>query len=358
MTCPPDCTSDHYGTIAYTPDAVKVERPLHIVRNDDREPKAPVPVEIFQKEDMEAARRLAKNMDNDTAKRLEIILSRLSNANRWRPRVAAVSPSAVLAMKQTFPNFAEVIDEIAAHLVLARLGGAEQSVLALPPLLLVGPPGVGKSYFARQLAEVLGTRFWETSLSTNTSGFMLSGLDMGWSTGKPGLVFNALLESREANPFILLDEIDKANNESKSDPLGALYSLLEPDMAKRFRDEAVTLPIDASHIIWVATANEACSIPEPLLSRMTVFEIPQPNAEQSANIARGIWKQLRETQPWGRFMHSTLEPEVLTRLQGESPRVMGKLLARGAGQAILRKRQKLAAEDIKNGYSTARRIGF
>jgi ATP-dependent Lon protease len=344
--------------IPYEPDTSAAGQRLNIVNKHVNQPKRPEPVVLFQLDDLEAARRYAKSLDKETGQRLESILSRLASANRWRPLTAAVSPNVVMQMKRTFPNFAEIIEEVAMHLVLARLNGAEQAALRLPPMLLVGPPGVGKSYFSRTLSEVLGTRFQETSLGTNTAGFILSGLDMSWTSGKPGMVFNTLLESPEANPMILLDEIDKANVESRSDPLGPLYSLLEPGMAKHFRDEAVTLPVDASHIIWIATANDTNTIPEPLLSRMTVFEIRLPSANQSAQIARGIWRKLRETQPWGRFLYPNLAENVLEKLQGESPRVIGKQLTRAAGHAILNKRQSLQPEDIKFSGQATRRIGF
>lgn len=329
---------------------------LRVVSEDQS--AAPGLVQLYSAENMAAARRYAASLDAESGRRLETILTRLESAYRWRALKPAVAPANVLELKRAFPNFAEVIEDIALHLVLARLPGADTASLALPPMLLVGPPGVGKSYFARHLCAALGASFRETSLAGNSAGFIIGGLDMGWSSGKPGVVFNTLLECEEANPFILLDEIDKAGGVAQSDPLGALYNLLEPDMAVRFRDEAVTLPVDASHIIWVATANALAPIPEPLLSRLSVFHIPLPTGAESAAITRGIWRDLRGSTPWGRYFQPHLSDDVIGRLYGESPRVIIKLLTRAAGRAIMNKRQALAPEDVRHERAFRRGMGF
>ena len=87
------------------------------------------------------------------------------------------------------------------------------------------------------------------------------------------------MDGAYANPVMVVDEIDKARSEHAYDPLGALYSLLEIDTAGAFTDEFAEVAIDASQVIWVATANDEREIAEPILNRMNVFEIVAPRRQ-------------------------------------------------------------------------------
>ncbi|MDI7065492.1 hypothetical protein QMO17_30035, partial [Klebsiella pneumoniae] len=98
-------------------------------------------------------------------------------------------------------------------------------------------------------------------MSSLTAGWILSGASSQWKNAKPGKVFDALVNGSYANPVITVDEIDKATGDSQYDPLGALYALLEHDTAQAFIDEFAEIPINAGHVIWIATANDALSIP-------------------------------------------------------------------------------------------------
>ena len=85
--------------------------------------------------------------------------------------------------------------------------------------------------------------------------------------------------------LVVLDEVDKSGGDHRYDPMGALYTLLERDTAASFKDEFIDLDMDASHILWIATANDESAIPEPILNRMNVYEIERPDAEGSRRIA-------------------------------------------------------------------------
>src|SRR5688572_6501264 len=179
-----------------------------------------------------------------------------------------VKPSALPEMQALFedmPNFAEVLDEIRRQLALC-IDSAD--AVELPPILLLGDPGIGKTHFAQRVAKLLGTGFGFVPMSSLTAGWILSGASSQWKNAKPGKVFDTFLNGEYANPVIVVDELDKATGDGQYDPLGALYSLLEIRTASKFIDEFAEVPIDASGAVWFATANDASRIPEPILNRM------------------------------------------------------------------------------------------
>lgn len=235
-----------------------------------------------------------------------------------------------------FPNFAEAIGFYREQLALASL--KSPTVLAASPLLLVGPPGVGKTSFCKALAETLGAYFSVISLSGITAGFVIGGMSSSWADGKPGRVVQTLAQSQRANPMILLDELDKTDNNNRYDPIGPLYQLLEHGTARVFTDEGLELPVDCSHILWIASANDRNAISEAILSRFTVIDIAPPTPEQHTAVVQSIYRNLCRDYPWGDQFHDNLDSEVVARLQqaGISPRQIQKALLAACGRAVLR----------------------
>ena len=140
--------------------------------------------------------------------------------------------------------------------------------------------------------------------------------------------------------------------------MGALYTLLEPETAEHFRDEYIDVDIDASHILWIATANDESAIPEPILNRMNVYAIDAPDAEGSRRTAMPVYQGILDQHRWS----FPAEPAdgVLDKLAGIPPRDMKKLLQAAFGTAQLARRDHLTPEDIDLTKLCGRkaRLGF
>jgi ATP-dependent Lon protease len=270
-----------------------------------------------------------------------------------------VKPSALPEMERLFeelPNFTAVLEDVRKHLALCI--DSEDSV-ELPPMLLLGEPGIGKTHFARRIAELLGTGFGFVPMSSLTAGWVLSGASSQWKNAKPGKVFDTFLNGDYANPVIVVDELDKTSADGQYDPLGALYELLEIETASRFVDEFVELPIDASGAVWLATANDAARIPEPLLSRLNVYEIEPPDAGGSARIAATIYREIRGAHDWGRQFPEMPSGAALEKLASLPPREMRRALQSAFGNAKLAGRSEVSADDVQDPRAGRRqRIGF
>jgi len=268
------------------------------------------------------------------------------------------TPSSTAALEPLYddcPNFGEVLDDLKRYLGLAIAGGAGFNVM---PVLLLGDPGVGKTHFGKRLAAVLGTEFEFISMNALSAGFVITGSSSTWKGAKCGKVAERLVRGKFANPVVLLDEVEKATGSTQSDPMAALYQLLEPETSRAFHDEFIDVDLDASQVFWVLTANNLDGIPEALLSRMAVYEVPSPTPEQSAAIAQrvyeGLLKELRLKD-----VDDALPDNVLGKLADISPREMRKALLDGLGFAVAAGRSTLVPDDLRiKSDNGKRRIGF
>lgn len=262
-------------------------------------------------------------------------------AGRFQVKLSGIPDMAHLY--EELPNFGDVLDEVKRSVALCQ---DSKDGLEITPILLLGPPGVGKTHFSQELCKLLGTGFSLIPMSSTTAGWLLSGSSSQWKEAKPGKIFNTLVDGEYANPVITIDEIDKASTGAQYDPLGALYSLLEHDTASSFTDEFAEISIDASQVIWVTTANDEKSIPKPILNRMNVFEITQPTLDQARQIAIRLYRSIRTSHNWGNNFEEEPESELVDYLAEIGPREMRRTLVASFGNARLRDSSKVTTDDI------------
>jgi len=274
------------------------------------------------------------------------------------PERFQVKPSGLPAMDHLYddlPNFSDVLDDVKRQIALCE---DSRDALEITPLLLLGPPGVGKTHFARELSVLLGTGMGFVSMSSLTAGWVLSGASSQWKGARPGKVFETLVDGQYANPVMVIDEIDKAGGEHAYDPLGALYSLLEHDTAGSFTDEFAEVPIDASQVIWVATANDGRSIPEPILNRMNVYEVQAPDRDAARHIAAKLYRSIRTDHDWGKRFSPEPGNDVLDCMSEMAPREMRRAWMTAFGNAKLARRDRVEPCDLPEAGFKKSSIGF
>lgn len=226
-----------------------------------------------------------------------------------------------------FPNFSEVTAYYKAQFRLNQMTGKER----IPPILLLGEPGIGKTHFAKCLAKALQTGYTFIDLASATDAWVLSGLHAGWKNGKPGKLFSAMLNSPTLSPVVLMDEIEKSPK-GHHDATTPLYQLLEETNAKEFVDEFVDLPADLSHIIVIACANSLEGLSEPLQSRFRIFNVPSPSPEQHATIINHIYQ---EEKNHSNLFEDNLSLDIIYLLSNYSIREAKVKLTEAIGKALL-----------------------
>lgn len=266
-------------------------------------------------------------------------------------------PELVEDFQRDFPNFAEMSEVLHDHFALHAMGDGR---VAWSPILLVGPAGIGKTEAARWLANRLSLPFRVIDMASTQSSSPLAGSESFWSNSEPGVVFELLAYQPLANPVLVLDELDKTATQRQYDPLAALYTLLEPRSARDFIDLSIRdFAINASHVNWIATANNIDDIPTPLLSRMTVLQVEAPTEEQVAHIAQQIYGRMRAESPWGAVFTPTLDESVVDRLKTLPPRSVGLALRRALGRAARDERDHIQIIDLPAIHDASRKgMGF
>ncbi|ATX79534.1 ATP-dependent Lon protease [Mariprofundus aestuarium] len=246
---------------------------------------------------------------------LRSVLHRMRAAQSWR----ALTPQPknyndiLDGLSKRYPHFHAVIETLRARMRLNAL--KKYPVVDFGAnILLLGAPGCGKSSFLYELGESLDTRFSSISCASMSMAGDLTGLSVGWSTGHPGMIFDELVQQGCANPIILLDEVDKSQSEGSHLFVSALYTLLEKNNAREFKDEFVAVSIDASRINWFASANEISSLSAPIRDRFEVISVNPPSKDELRQILPQIYEQQVDNHGLQDVFSNKLPSEVIEKM--------------------------------------------
>lgn len=301
---------------------------------------------------------LSKRKAKDDAKADRELAAALLQRGRLRTVVLDRGWKEGLArLAEEMPNFRAVIEHVRVCCELVRLN---KRALRIPPMLLTGMPGFGKTLFAMRLADALGVPRFVFPLESAETLATLTGSDKHWANTEPGQLFRHIVLGEVANPLVLLDELDKATQGSGGSggyrPAKALHGPLEPVTAKALRDKSADLCFDASHVIYIATANKLSSIDGSLLSRFRLFHIEEPDARTAVAIAHSVGRSvLCEFGLERRF--TAIAGEVLQQLALlGSPRIQRQVLETAIGRAVCDGRWELRVQDLGRGAEGMTRV--
>ncbi len=357
--------------------AAKKERAPEIDAQEDEavEPDEPIPLYMFENVirdpflhclpvDPTSLRRsideCRKNMNpkkEENRKRWLDLAEKVLKNERIR---LALPPTAETCerLADKYPHLANAVRVVRDFLDISRLA---EGPATLPPILLSGPPGAGKTAFALDLAITLGVPSRVVNSASLTHSFILGGTDAVWGSSKEGMILDLLLEGY-GNPLMILDEIDKAGR-SLSGSSNApsiedfLLNVLEPVTARRYTDEFLSSahPVDASKVQWVFTANDLKGLSTPLLSRLTVISVREPTAEEFREvILPSLYRNILEEYGLSGKVPESLPEDAIGSLSGSPRESRKRILRLLAGYA--REGKFEALEEKVPG--TEKRIGF
>ena len=267
--------------------------------------------------------------------------------------------SRLAAVRRACPAFTMIVDLVDRCVALSQV---TDSPVSIPPLLVAGPPGIGKTHFANALAGALGVQMHPLQFSTNGDAQQLvTGHPTSWRGARMGVMTEALFEGDTASPVFLGDEIEKFVTHWSEQPYNVLLNVLEPENSRTLVDEYLRVPFDLSHAIFIATANDVSLLPPFIIDRLLVFTVAPPTGEQLMAVTRLIC-----AAAVAELRNAFLAPDndVLARLARANPRRIARIVRLAFAYAAAAGRDHIviadvdAAEALAGGPAARTAIGF
>jgi len=209
-------------------------------------------------------------------------------------------------------------------------------------ILLVGPPGVGKTSIGRSIARTLGREFYRFSLGGMRDEAEIKGHRRTYIGAMPGKIIQALKSCGTENPVIMLDEIDKVGASYRGDPASALLEVLDPEQNVDFLDHYLDLRFDLSKALFICTANQLDTIPGALLDRMELIQLSGYIAEEKLAIAKNhLWPRQLERNGVKKSQIKITDPAILKIIEGYAREAGVRTLEKQLGRIIRKTGRKL-----------------
>lgn len=242
----------------------------------------------------------------------------------------------------------ERIEEYFAVRELLEKRGIEDKDGAKVIMCLYGPPGVGKTSLANSVAKALKRELVRIALGGLEDVNELRGHRRTYIGAMPGRIVQGLIEAKQINPVVVLDEIDKLNRSFRGDPSAVLLEILDPEQNAKFRDYYLNFNIDLSKIIFIATANDISTIPSPLRDRMEFIELSSYTPNEKFAIAQNYLIPDERTKHGLKASELSISKDACELIISEYTRESGvRNLRRKIAEICRKSVKKLLLSDIK-----------